>query len=220
MLKKFLFLSLVAAFAAIFYFYPSIDLDTSSLFYKEGEGFYLKDRLWVYLVYKAVPLTCFAFVFVAIFFSIKEYISTKSINPKHYKKIIYVTLVCLIGPGFIVHNVFKDNFGRPRPHQIEQFGGSSQFQRAFVISNECKRNCSFPSGHASVGFMFFALAFLYTGKKRLWLSSLAIFLGLGIGLVRIIQGGHFLSDVIFAGIVVYATAYVLDIIIKPRDNAA
>jgi lipid A 4'-phosphatase len=218
MLERILFVILVAVFAAVFYFYPVLDLDASSVFYREGEGFYLKDKPWVYAIYKAVPVICFVFIFASLLFGLKKLISTKSINPKHYRKIIYVTLVCLIGPGFIVHNVFKDNFGRPRPHQIEQFGGDAHFQKPFVISNECQKNCSFPSGHAAVGFMFFALAFLYVGYARAWLLGLSIFLGLVVGLIRMIQGGHFLSDVIFSGIVVYATAYVLDIIIKPRNT--
>lgn len=218
MLNKFAFLSLIAVFAAIFYFDPTLDLQVSSAFYKPGEGFYMRDDLWVYLIYKSAPVICFIFVLGAVVFGIRKLLQVRSLHPKYYKKIIYVTLVCLIGPGFIVHTVFKDNFGRPRPHQIEEFGGTAHFQKLFVPSNECHTNCSFPSGHASVGYMFFALAFLYTGWTAFLLSGLSIFLGLGIGLIRIIQGGHFLSDVIFAGVIVYITAYVLNFIIKPRED--
>ncbi len=218
MLKQITILCLIAAFAAIFYFDPTLDLKFSSLFYKPGEGFYMKDELWVRLIYRSAPVICSLFIVAASIAGLRKFIQVKSFNLRHYKKIIYVTLVCLLGPGLLVHTVFKDHFGRPRPHQVEQFGGNAHFQRPYVISNECAQNCSFPSGHASVGYMLFAVAFLYTGWKRISLSALAIFLGLGIGLARVIQGGHFLSDIIFAGSVVYIVADILDLIIKPRKN--
>jgi lipid A 4'-phosphatase len=42
----------------------------------------------------------------------------------------------------------------------------------------------------------------------MWIA-LGFALGLGIGLVRIAQGGHFLSDVLFSGWIVYGTALAL-----------
>jgi lipid A 4'-phosphatase len=219
MLNKIILVILMAAFAAIFYLDPALDLEVSSAFYKQGEGFYMRDNALVVFAYNSVKFICAAFVLGALISVSKKFSLVKSFHPKHYKKVIYVTLVCLLGPGLIVHTVFKDNFGRPRPHQIEQFGGIADFQSPLAVSNQCKTNCSFPSGHASVGYMFIALAFLYTGWAAAALSITSLLLGLSLGLVRIIQGGHFLSDIVFAGIVVYLTAYVLDWLIKPRDIA-
>lgn len=220
MLNNFLIALLIAALAAIFYMYPGIDISVSSEFYRQGEGFYLKNNLLVFLIYKSAPTICGIFVLVAAVLSFMRFRKHKSFHFKYYKKIIYVTLVCLIGPGLLVHTVLKDHVGRPRPNQIVEFGGQQDFQKVFVVSNECDTNCSFPSGHASVGFMFFSLAFLYHGMKRFWLSSASIFLGMLIGGIRIIQGGHFLSDVVFSGIVVYITAYALYLIIKPMNEVS
>jgi len=114
----------------------------------------------------------------------------------------------IIGPGLLVNTLFKDNWGRARPSQVEEFGGTKQFTRAALPADQCAKNCSFVSGHASVGFFFLAFAYVWPRRRILWLAS-GTALGLGIGLVRIMQGGHFFSDVIFCGIVVYLSARVL-----------
>lgn len=201
--------------AAVFHLYPSLDLDVSAHFYNIESGFFLKDELWVRAIYNGVKVVTILFVVIAGIFALKTFLKTKSLKPSHYRNIIFVTLVCLIGPGFVVHNVFKDHFGRPRPHQVQEFGGIAHFQAPLVISSECAQNCSFPSGHASVGFMFISLALLYKGFKRNAIAVLSIFLGLGVGFVRIVQGGHFLSDVLFAGIVVFLTAFIIEMSYKP-----
>ncbi|MCE2993904.1 MAG: phosphatase PAP2 family protein [Alphaproteobacteria bacterium] len=200
--------------AAVFYLYPNLDIDVSAHFYSPESGFFLKDKFWVLAIYNGVKLITILFVVIAAALLLKTFLKTKSLKPRYYRNIIFVTLVCLIGPGFIVHNIFKDHFGRPRPHQVEQFGGVAHFQKPFMISSECSQNCSFPSGHASVGFMFISLAMLYKGYKRKAITALSIFLGLGIGFIRIVQGGHFLSDVMFAGVVVFLTAYILEMMFK------
>ncbi|MFY7978470.1 MAG: phosphatase PAP2 family protein, partial [Sediminibacterium sp.] len=177
--------------------------------------FYLSSNLFVRFCHKIVPIICLIFVLVAALQSIKTFLKTKSLALRYYIKIIYVTLVCLIGPGIIIHGVIKETYDRARPHQIHEFGGNKLFTPAFVKSNQCDSNCSFVSGHASVGFMFYSLAFLVKGRKRILMNITATILGLIFGLTRIMEGGHFLSDIIFAGLTVYVTAFILDKIINP-----
>jgi lipid A 4'-phosphatase len=121
---------------------------------------------------------------------------------------LYLLLVMIVGPGLLVNTVFKDHWGRARPSQVEEFNGSKKFTRAAIPTDQCEKNCSFVSGHASVGFFFLAFAFVWPRRRILWLVT-GTSLGLGIGLVRILQGGHFFSDVIFCGLVVYLTARLL-----------
>ncbi len=201
----------------VFYFYPQIDIWFSSLFYDQQLGFYLDKNLVVKIIHKSVPVISAVFVIVAVFLGCKILWHKRSIKPKHYIKIIYVTLVCLIGPGFIVHNVIKDNINRARPNETVIFGGTKKLTAAFEKTDQCIKNCSFVSGHASVGFMFFALAFLMQGQKRRLMMISSIALGLIIGVARVMEGDHFLSDVIFAGFVVYLTAYYLERILKPNN---
>jgi lipid A 4'-phosphatase len=80
-----------------------------------------------------------------------------------------------------------------------------------VPSRECPRNCSFVSGEASAMFApFFALAFLLP-QYRMGLLAAGLATGLLVGTVRIIQGAHFLSDVLFAGIFMALTVALLHI---------
>ena len=120
-----------------------------------------------------------------------------------------VLLVLAIGPGLIVHSLLKDHWGRPRPAQIVDFGGSGHYVPPGVISDQCARNCSFVSGHASAGFMIAAGALFWPHRRRRWLAA-GLVAGSLIGAVRIVQGGHFLSDVIGAGLVVLGTVLAVE----------
>lgn len=206
------------ALSYFFYSFAPIDTYVSSLFYSPHKGFFLKDNLLIKLLYMSAPLVFVIVGLFAVISSVKVYLTTKSFHSKYYKKYIYVVLVAVLGPGFIVHNVMKDTFNRARPFQVKEFGGIAEFTPAFVISNHCTKNCSFVSGHATAGFVLFAFAFLLKGTRRYWMFALSTCLGLLYGLGRIMQGKHFLSDVIISGIIVFIVAYVLDKIIKPLED--
>jgi lipid A 4'-phosphatase len=75
-------------------------------------------------------------------------------------------------------------------------------------SDQCQRNCSFPSGHAALGFFFVAIGFVVGRHRGRWMRA-GVALGTMLGCVRIVQGGHFLSDVVFAFCFVFVTAWVL-----------
>jgi lipid A 4'-phosphatase len=202
-----------------FYLFPEVDIYVSNLFFdsKHG-GFYLGHNMLIFGLYKIVPIICAIASIVCLYLAIKIFIKTKSLKFKYYKKIAYFLLVAILGPGLVVNVILKDHVGRARPSQVIEFGGHADFTPAFVISDQCAKNCSFVSGHASVGFMFFGLAFLMHGKNRRDLMILSVFLGLIFGFARIAQGGHFLSDVIFSGFFTLFVAYALEKILKPSIN--
>ncbi len=126
---------------------------------------------------------------------------------------LYVLACLIIGPGLVANVIFKQHWGRPRPHQTIEFGGTKIFQPAWQPSSECSRNCSFVSGEAAASYStFYALAMLIP-HYRLLLFVVGTLAGLLSGLVRISQGGHFLSDVIFAGLLVAMCCTVLHMLI-------
>ena len=77
-----------------------------------------------------------------------------------------------------------------------QLGGKDVFTPWYELSNACNTNCSFVSGDASVGF---SIIILYLITKKILFFYLSIAFGLILGFIRIIAGGHFLSDVLLAG---------------------
>ena len=121
-------------------------------------------------------------------------------------KWVYLALCLVIGPGLIANVIFKDNWGRARPLHSDIFGGAQKFTPVLVHSNACKKNCSFVSGEASSIFMlFFSLGLIMPlWRRRLYVAALLG--GTGAGIIRLGQGGHYISDTIFAGVLMALTA--------------
>ncbi len=125
---------------------------------------------------------------------------------------LFNCLVLVLGPVLLINVVFKDNWGRPRPSEIREFGGRSEFSQVWQPGPVTK-NSSFPSGHAAIGFALMAPAFvLYRTRPRLAAAVLLVGLawGMTIGAARVIQGGHFPSDVLWSAGMIYLTALFVD----------
>jgi membrane-associated phospholipid phosphatase len=137
------------------------------------------------------------------------------------KAVLFLAVSIALGPGLLVNTVLKDHWGRARPVQIEAFGGARQFTPAPLPATQCQRNCSFVCGDAALGFSLVAFAFLIPpGRVRRRCVAAALGFGALVGLARIAQGGHFLSDVVFAGIFVFGTTAVLYWWIVEKDGLA
>jgi membrane-associated PAP2 superfamily phosphatase len=119
---------------------------------------------------------------------------------------IFIILSTALGSGLLVNTVLKDNWGRPRPADIEAFGGPRKYLPPGAMGPVPGEGKSFPSGHAAIGFSFLVFWFLERdrrpGRARYLLAG-----GLGFGLLmgagRIVQGRHFASDVLWAGCLLY-----------------
>lgn len=123
-----------------------------------------------------------------------------------------------LGPGLLVNSVFKDNWGRPRPRDTAHFGGSQAYVPAFVYNSKGNGK-SFPCGHCSVGFVIAAPAILLTSRRaRLALVGVATTLGLSLGIARMAAGGHFLSDVLAAGLFTFAGIWIATLITPIRSS--
>jgi membrane-associated PAP2 superfamily phosphatase len=129
---------------------------------------------------------------------------------------VFLVLLLALGPGLMVNAVFKDHWGRPRPREITQFGGKKQFLQPWQKGEDGKGR-SFPSGHASSAFYMSAPFFIYRrSNKRLalfWLTGGLIF-GILMSFARITQGGHFLSDNLWAWGMVHLCAMALAALLK------
>lgn len=131
------------------------------------------------------------------------------------KEALYLFLTFAVGGGLITNLMFKEHWGRPRPKQVIEFGGTQEFRPYYVPNfNAPEPSKSFPCGHCTTGFYFFALVFLGRRLEKRWLSALGWFLAIGMGLAlsasRIFQGGHFISDTIVGALVMWYTALILD----------
>jgi lipid A 4'-phosphatase len=216
------FMGSFLAAALLFYVFPELDIRFSMLFYDPVSRFYLADAPFCHYIYESVEIVSTAWVVLAFLLLTALWIRKKPRFGLSAKHLIYLLAALAIGPGLIVNVVLKDNWGRARPYDVIQFGGASVFTPAFAISSQCHHNCSFVSGHAAMGFYFIAFGFCQhkvCRKRRSLLILLAGIYGAVVGLVRILQGGHFLSDIVFAFFVIYAASAVLYWIMFERKSS-
>ncbi len=192
--------------AAGFVGFAGIDLWFTGLFWNGTEGFFLRDAWWARVAYRIIPILTFSVVGIALVGLIINAVRRRPLGPLRSRVFLYLIAVVAIGPGLVVNVVFKDHWGRARPRDVVEFGGAKAFTPAFVISDQCPKNCSFVAGHPSMAFAMVALALVAARKRRAWLIALALTVGAVVGFGRIVQGGHFLSDVVFSAIFTVAVA--------------
>jgi membrane-associated PAP2 superfamily phosphatase len=124
------------------------------------------------------------------------------------RSIIFLIASLALAPGLIANTTLKDHWGRPRPIDVTEFGGSRTFKPWWDPRGTCPNNCSFVSGDASGAFWLMAPAALAPPAWRAASYAAAITFGAAVGFMRMTFGGHFFSDVFFAGIVVYLTIFI------------
>ncbi len=217
-------LSGCTALGFLFFFVPAIDLRVAKLFYTPANRFVLNGEPGVELV--QLLLAWITGVFVTICLAV---LAINNMPRLHLLRtqvpfrvpnwsIIYLLLTLALGPGLLVNGILKQHWGRARPREVVAFGGDKQFTNAFVFSDQCKSNCSFVSGEASLGFFGLAFMFVVPGRRRKTIATASLLTGLLIGLVRMGVGAHFLSDVIFAGVFTYLVSYLLYLLLIPPSE--
>jgi lipid A 4'-phosphatase len=114
--------------------------------------------------------------------------------------VIFLMATMALGPGLLVNVLLKDHWGRPRPIDVTQFGGSEHFVAWWDPRGDCPANCAFVSGDVAGAFWTIAPAALAPPQWRAVAYGAALALGTGMAVIRMMAGAHFPSDVIFAGV--------------------
>jgi lipid A 4'-phosphatase len=182
--------------------FSDLDLLISRLFF--DQGFHFAAQLWTKLLHEAVGV--FIAVSVAAVIGIYAFnkLSQRNLCGIDGRKVLYLLLVLIFGAGLIVNGVFKNHFGRARPRDLQEFGGSRQFTPAFVVAGQCSSNCSFSSGDAAGAF--FSMAFAIALTRRRVIAVAAVGFGVAVSLSRIAIGAHFFSDTVVSFFVMLIVA--------------
>lgn len=194
------------------FWFLNIDISFSSLFYNKTDGWYLFNDKTVNFLYKygIYPALIFSFFFILVL-TFQKFFKNKN-NLKKTAVIFLITLV--FAPGIIINVILKNYTGRPRPREIIEFNGNWEYRKVWQLGQPGK-GYSFPCGHCSMGFIFCSIYFVLRNKRKKLavIAFLAGFVyGTAIGIARIAQGAHFLSDVIWSGgitIIIAEGAYYL-----------
>lgn len=202
----------------IFLTFPGLDLMVSSWFYRSGLGWYLGKAPFAEFIRKGMPTVLFGIVLFIVLLWGAGRIYRQTFFGVTGRVTTYLLASLAVGPGLLANVLFKENWGRARPSQITQFGGDALYTPPFLMTDQCDSNCSFVSGHGALGFWVTAFAFLLPLAWRSTGLTVALCFGVTVGLVRILQGGHFLSDVLYSGVLVITVNWLFARWILPRQD--
>lgn len=203
---------LTASATACFEVWPQLDLTVSGWFFDQG---IFQGSLWVWpkLAYHGTPilgaLLIGAALLAVLLKGLGRVLGKAWVSTWRWRQAVFVLLVAVLGVGLLVHNGLKDNWGRARPAQVQAFGGSQTYTPPLRASDQCDRNCSFVSGHAAGGFALMAIGMLGSRRKRWRWWAMGMSAGSLIGLARMAEGRHFLGDIVFCGLLIWAVCLLL-----------
>ncbi|MES2088802.1 MAG: phosphatase PAP2 family protein [Pseudomonadota bacterium] len=216
---------------ALFAKVPQIDLMVAARYYAPSEGFLHAQDPVVRALYVWSPIigrTILAAL--AVFAAMGPWVA-RLLRPRHellaqqcagpWRRAAIVAVLCgVLGPGLVIEVWFKNAAGRPRPVQVVQFGGDQVFHGAFEHGPDTTKHRSFVSSHAAAGFWLMSLG-LTCGPvwRRRWFL-IGLITGSIIGVGRMMQGGHFLSDIIFAFYAVWVSCEIIALLERRWQHRA
>jgi lipid A 4'-phosphatase len=138
----------------------------------------------------------------------------KLVLPRHKmlmsgRAVVFLIATMALAPGLLVNVVLKDHWGRPRPIDVKQFGGQQHFVAWWDPRGRCPNNCSFVSGDVAGAAWTFAPAALVPPPWRALAYGAALAFTLGMATIRVMAGGHFVSDAIFAGVFTFLIVWLV-----------
>ena len=203
--------TLMLGFTLLFWWVPELDLAIAGLFLDSSQG--AETPWWARRAAERIsdPLRPFWGVALAgiplLLFTLSWLPLFREKRAAWRRASLFIMASSALSVLLVVNAIFKNQAGRPRPEHSDLLLGSRgedgawpwAFQKPWSFAGDCISNCSFMSGEASAGFALFAFFLLAFGLNRVSIG-LAILTGGSVGLLRIVAGKHYLSDVIFAGL--------------------
>jgi lipid A 4'-phosphatase len=198
----FIALGIAAVTGLVFGLFPQLDIAVTRLFHA-GPGFaYASDTT-------LMVLRDLSMIIVGLLVApAAAALAAKLVQPSHRLLIpgratLFLLITVLLGPLLISNIALKDHWGRPRPRDTIAFGGKAAFVPWWDPRGTCPENCSFVAGEASGAFWTLAPAALAPPQWRALAYGAALAFGTAVGFLRIGFGGHFLTDVVFAGVLTF-----------------
>jgi membrane-associated PAP2 superfamily phosphatase len=204
-------LAIAVIAGAVFGFYPGLDLLVARYFYSFEDAAH---NMFAFRIYPPVMWARDIGLWIGTVLVMPAVIALvfKLILPRRKllmsgRAIIFLVATMALAPGLLVNVLLKDHWGRPRPIDVMQFGGSEHFVAWWDPRGDCAANCAFVSGDVAGAFWTVAPAALAPPQWRALAYGAALALGTGMAVIRIMAGAHFPSDVIFAGVFTFLTIW-------------
>ncbi len=138
------------------------------------------------------------------------------------RRLLFLALAMSLAP--LTVTALKHLTDRPCPWDIVEFGGNVPYTHLFETREQPHaRGLCFPAGHASTGFALMAFFFVARRSRRDWQArgwlAIGITAGLVLGFGRIAQGAHFLSHVLWSGLVCWLVMLALYALLLAQAHA-
>jgi lipid A 4'-phosphatase len=193
-------LALAAAVGIVFGLYPELDIRLEAPFFDPAaDGFWARFDPVLNGIRDAARLIITLLVAPAVISLLIKIALPRRPTRIPARAAVLLAATLALGPGLVTNVVLKSYWGRPRPIDITEFGGDQHFVAWWDPRGDCPDNCSFVAGEPSGAFWTLAPAALAPPAWRPFTYAAAVTFGAAIGLVRMAAGGHFFSDVVFAG---------------------
>ncbi|CAA6800549.1 MAG: PAP2 family protein [uncultured Sulfurovum sp.] len=195
--KQIVFTFLLLSFFILFFGFSSIDMQVQDNFFDYSTHQWIVDRElqpYKFIFYdgikKILILFAFSFLVALVFFR-------KNKQIKAYNKGIIIVLLSAILIPFIVGGL-KKYTNMPCPKNETHYGGvypSTKVWESYPTRfNQPSSIRCYPAGHASGGFALLSLFFLFkTRKNKVMVLLLALSIGWGMGIYKMLIGDHFFS---------------------------
>jgi lipid A 4'-phosphatase len=204
--KDFSILILILGLLTLIFRFTNLDITLEHYFYSSEKGWILQYRpVWDFIyrfgIFPGYFLAFSGLIMISVSYWNRKYIRFRKVS-------LLLVFTIIVGPGILVNLVLKDHTGRPRPREITEFGGTENY---VCICEKAKTNegKSFPCGHCSMGF-YLAIPFLFYRNRKKALAYTFLVTGIAygflIGIARMMAGGHFASDVVWAGALTWGVA--------------
>ncbi len=214
-------LIVAAAVGLLFGIFPQLDLAVAGLFYDPAaKSFplgrnaglrYVRDAaVWIQVLLIAPAVI--ALLMKLVLPHAKPWMSSRAA--------IFLIATLALAPGLLVNGILKSYWDRPRPAAVTEFGGNERFMPWWDPRGQCVRNCSFVSGETSSAFWTLAPAALSPAPWRFLSYASAVTFGVGMGIVRMVMGGHFFTDVVFAGLFTFMIIVLIHGLLFPSRTTA
>jgi len=203
-------LAIAVVVGVVFGIYPRLDLAISAPFYDPRVGlFKVNVQPWVihsrdaarYLIALIVAPACLAIVGKVLLPRRRMLIGGRA------ALLLIATLA--LGPGLLTNVILKENWPRARPIDVKELGGTDRFTPWWDPRGDCPANCSFVAGEPSGAFWTLAAAAVAPPQWRILAYSGALAFGAAVGALRIAAGGHFFTDVAFAGVFTFLVIWLV-----------
>jgi lipid A 4'-phosphatase len=218
-------LAVAAIAGTVFALHPELDLAISRLFYDaDKHDFPLRFVRSLYRLREAAQWMVAAFAAPAVVVLIVKLIVPRRRMLISARAVVFLLATLALGPGLLVNVTLKDYFPRSRPIDVPQFNGEERFTAWWDPRGGCAKNCSMAAGEPSGAFWTFAPAALAPPQWRPIAYAGALVFGSAVGALRIAFGGHFFTDVVAAGVLMFLLTWVMHGLLyrwrtRPSDEA-